>query len=128
MHEYSYLGKAKHSLSQSFDVVMQAPDLEVILASEVLTVATRPFVHLCYSFVLQLSLYLSILYLWNHPLLIKYLLVLERNTFHQFLVILFWNHSFHAITHTNRPELYNSLSPSLLQIWIMSIDCVKIIY
>jgi len=35
------------SLSQSVDVIMETPDLEVIIPSEDPTVATRPFVHLC---------------------------------------------------------------------------------
>ena len=41
------LERPSTSLSQSVDVVMETPDLEVILPSKDPTVATRPFVHLC---------------------------------------------------------------------------------
>jgi len=65
---------------------METQDLEVIIPSEDPTVATIS--HLFIFVTLLLSLYLFILHLWNRPVLMKYLLVLEPNTFHRFLVIL----------------------------------------
>jgi len=56
------LERPSTSLSQSIDVVMETPDLEVILPSKDPTVATRPFVHLCDPTSVTL---LCILRLWN---------------------------------------------------------------
>jgi len=51
------LERPSTSLSQSVDVVMETPDLEVILPSKDTTVATRPFVHLCDPTAVTLPLY-----------------------------------------------------------------------
>ena len=56
------LERPSTSQSQSIDVVMETPDLEVILPSKDPTVATRPFVHLCDPTSVTL---LCILRLWN---------------------------------------------------------------
>jgi len=51
------LERPSTSLSQSVDVVMETPDLEVILPSKDTMVATRPFVRLCDPNAVTLPLY-----------------------------------------------------------------------
>jgi len=66
---------------------METPDLEVIIPSEDPTVATRPFVHLCDPTAVTLH-FISAFHAFGTSQFMKLLLVLEHNTFHQFLVIL----------------------------------------
>ena len=70
------------------------------------------------------SLYLFIPHLWNRPVLMKYLLILELNTFHRFLVIiltqLFFHHSSFQVPTPQPPSSFLHLVPSgTLQMYIL---------
>ena len=118
------LERPSTSLAQPVDVVQETKDLSrdlevIIILSEDPTV---PLDHLFVFVTLLRSLYLFIPHLWNRPVLMKYLLVLELNTFHRFLVILlthlFFHHSFQHHNHRlhlhihYRPHLYIGIGPT----------------
>ena len=91
------LERPSTSVFQSVDVVMETPDLEVILPSKDPTVATRPFVHLCDPTAVTLPLHSTPL---EPPSSRAFQFVLGRNTFHRLLAILqahlFCHYSFHS--------------------------------